>query len=143
MPVIPSAVNTRSAVFETNRKAMLDALALVEDAARLAMDGGGAKARFYLRGPALAAAVSPEVIYWQVVTPWSQYVSSSDASVTASGGTAPYSYAWQTNNGSASVNDDTAAMTGFQSTDGLPAEAWCIVTDAEGQSVETNRVSLL
>ncbi len=45
MPVIPSAVNTRSAVFETNRKAMLDALALVEDAASLAMDGGGAKAR--------------------------------------------------------------------------------------------------
>ncbi|MCJ8054108.1 methylcrotonoyl-CoA carboxylase [Shinella curvata] len=45
MPVIPSAVNTRSAVFETNQKAMLDALALVEDAAGLAMDGGGAKAR--------------------------------------------------------------------------------------------------
>lgn len=45
MPVIPSAVNTRSAVFETNRKAMLDALKLVEDAASLAMDGGGAKAR--------------------------------------------------------------------------------------------------
>ena len=45
MPVIPSAVNTRSAVFETNRKAMLDALKLVEEAASLAMDGGGAKAR--------------------------------------------------------------------------------------------------
>ena len=45
MPVIPSAVNIRSAVFETNRKAMLDALKLVEDAASLAMDGGGAKAR--------------------------------------------------------------------------------------------------
>ena len=104
--------------------------------------GGGAKARFYLRGPALAAAVAPEVIYWQVVTPWSLYVSSSDASVTASGGAAPYSYAWQTNNGSASVNDDTAATTGFQSTDGLPAEAWCIVTDADGQTIETNRVSL-
>lgn len=45
MPVIPSIVNTRSAVFETNREAMLDALKLVEDAASLAMDGGGAKAR--------------------------------------------------------------------------------------------------
>ena len=45
MPVIPSTVNTRSAVFETNREAMLDALKLVEDAASLAMDGGGAKAR--------------------------------------------------------------------------------------------------
>lgn len=45
MPVIPSAVNTRSETFETNRKAMLDALRLVEDAANLAMDGGGAKAR--------------------------------------------------------------------------------------------------
>ncbi|MGQ2997544.1 MAG: carboxyl transferase domain-containing protein, partial [Variovorax sp.] len=45
MPVIPSAVNTRSETFETNRKAMLDALRLVEEAASLAMDGGGAKAR--------------------------------------------------------------------------------------------------
>ncbi|WP_421580043.1 carboxyl transferase domain-containing protein [Shinella sp. M31] len=45
MPILPSAVNTRSEVFETNRKAMLDALKLVEDAAGLAMDGGGAKAR--------------------------------------------------------------------------------------------------
>jgi len=45
MPVIPSAVNTRSETFEVNRKAMLDALALVEEAAKLAMDGGGPKAR--------------------------------------------------------------------------------------------------
>lgn len=45
MPVIPSAVNTRSETFAANRKAMLDALALVEEAAGLAMDGGGAKAR--------------------------------------------------------------------------------------------------
>lgn len=45
MPVLPSAVNTRSEVFASNRKAMLDALKLVEDAASLAMDGGGAKAR--------------------------------------------------------------------------------------------------
>ena len=45
MPVIPSAVNTRSETFAANRKAMLDALSLVEEAANLAMDGGGAKAR--------------------------------------------------------------------------------------------------
>ena len=45
MPVLPSAVNTRSETFEANRKAMLDALALVEEAAKLAMDGGGPKAR--------------------------------------------------------------------------------------------------
>jgi 3-methylcrotonyl-CoA carboxylase beta subunit len=45
MPVIPTAVNTRSETFATNRKAMLDALSLVEEAASLAMDGGGAKAR--------------------------------------------------------------------------------------------------
>jgi 3-methylcrotonyl-CoA carboxylase beta subunit len=45
MPVIPSAVNTRSETFAANRKAMLDALAIVEEAASLAMDGGGAKAR--------------------------------------------------------------------------------------------------
>nr|WP_314092496.1 carboxyl transferase domain-containing protein [uncultured Shinella sp.] len=45
MPILPSAVNTRSEVFATNRKAMLDALKLVEEAASLAMDGGGAKAR--------------------------------------------------------------------------------------------------
>ena len=45
MPVIPSAVNTRSETFAANRKAMLDALALMEEAAGVAMDGGGAKAR--------------------------------------------------------------------------------------------------
>ena len=45
MPVLPSTVNTRSETFAANRKAMLDALALVEEAATLAMDGGGAKAR--------------------------------------------------------------------------------------------------
>ena len=45
MPVLPSTVNTRSETFAANRKAMLDALALVEEAANLAMDGGGAKAR--------------------------------------------------------------------------------------------------
>ncbi|MCW5706726.1 carboxyl transferase domain-containing protein [Shinella sp.] len=45
MPVIPSAVNIRSETFAVNRKAMLEALALVEEAAGLAMDGGGAKAR--------------------------------------------------------------------------------------------------
>ncbi|MCR6500951.1 methylcrotonoyl-CoA carboxylase [Shinella sp. CPCC 101442] len=45
MPVIPSAVNTRSEIFAANRKAMRDALALVEEAVGLAMDGGGAKAR--------------------------------------------------------------------------------------------------
>ena len=45
MPVLPSAVNTRGETFAANRRAMLDALALVEEAANLAMDGGGAKAR--------------------------------------------------------------------------------------------------
>ena len=45
MPVLPSAVNTRSETFAANRRAMLEALALVEEAANLAMDGGGAKAR--------------------------------------------------------------------------------------------------
>jgi 3-methylcrotonyl-CoA carboxylase beta subunit len=45
MPVLPSAVNTRSETFAANRRAMLDALALVEGAANVAMDGGGAKAR--------------------------------------------------------------------------------------------------
>ena len=104
--------------------------------------GGGAMARFYLRGPALTAVASPEVIYWQVVTPGSQYVSSGDASVTAAGGTAPYSYAWQTNSGAATVNDETGQSTGFQSVDGMSAEAWCVVTDAEGESVETAPVSL-
>ena len=45
MPVLPSAVNTRGETFAVNRKAMLEALALVEEAAGLAMEGGGAKAR--------------------------------------------------------------------------------------------------
>ena len=41
MPVLPSTVNTRSETFAANRKAMLDALALVEEAATLAMDVAG------------------------------------------------------------------------------------------------------
>lgn len=105
--------------------------------------GGGARARFYLRGPGLSASASPDQIYWQVITTFSQYVSSSDASVAVSGGTAPYSFAWATSSGAATVNDSTGQSTGFQSTDGLPAEAWCVVTDAQGESVETNHVSLL
>jgi len=45
MPVLRSSVDTRSSAFAANRAAMLEALAAVEAAASLAMDGGGAKAR--------------------------------------------------------------------------------------------------
>jgi 3-methylcrotonyl-CoA carboxylase beta subunit len=45
MPVIQSTVDIRSETFAANREAMLDALALVEEATSAAMDGGGQKAR--------------------------------------------------------------------------------------------------
>ncbi|MCX2695454.1 MULTISPECIES: carboxyl transferase domain-containing protein [Ochrobactrum] len=45
MPVLKSEILTRSPVFEANRKAMLAALDVVAEASRMAMDGGGEKAR--------------------------------------------------------------------------------------------------
>ncbi|MCH4541221.1 methylcrotonoyl-CoA carboxylase [Ochrobactrum sp. POC9] len=45
MPVLKSEISTRSASFEANRKAMLAAIDTVAEASRLAIDGGGEKAR--------------------------------------------------------------------------------------------------
>lgn len=45
MAVLKSEISTRSASFEANRKAMLAAIDVVAEAARLAIDGGGEKAR--------------------------------------------------------------------------------------------------
>lgn len=45
MPVLKSEILTRTPVFEANRKAMLAALDVVAEASRMAMDGGGEKAR--------------------------------------------------------------------------------------------------
>ncbi|MHC5231512.1 carboxyl transferase domain-containing protein [Brucella sp. LJL56] len=45
MPVLKSEISTRSASFEANRKAMLEAIDIVAEASRLAIDGGGEKAR--------------------------------------------------------------------------------------------------
>lgn len=45
MPILKSAISTRSDSFQANRKAMLDAIDVVAEASRLAMDGGGEKAR--------------------------------------------------------------------------------------------------
>lgn len=45
MPVLKSAIQTRSPAFEANRKAMLAAIDVVAEASRLAIDGGGEKAR--------------------------------------------------------------------------------------------------
>jgi 3-methylcrotonyl-CoA carboxylase beta subunit len=45
MSVIRSTLSTRGAAYEANRQAMLDAIAVVGEAARLAAEGGGAKAR--------------------------------------------------------------------------------------------------
>lgn len=43
MPVLKSEISTRSASFEANRKAMLEAIDIVAEASRLAIDGGGEK----------------------------------------------------------------------------------------------------
>lgn len=45
MPVLKSEISTRSASFEANRKAMLAAIDVVAEASRIAIDGGGEKAR--------------------------------------------------------------------------------------------------
>lgn len=99
--------------------------------------------QFYSATPALTVIVSPETIGWQVVTPGAFYLSSGMATATPSGGTAPYSYAWQTNTGSATIDDPTSDTTGFQSSDGLSAMATCTVTDDDGNVAESNPVSLI
>jgi 3-methylcrotonyl-CoA carboxylase beta subunit len=45
MAVLKSEISTRSASFEANRKAMLAAIDIVAEASRIAIDGGGEKAR--------------------------------------------------------------------------------------------------
>ncbi|KXO79393.1 carboxyl transferase domain-containing protein [Brucella anthropi] len=45
MPVLKSEISTRSASFEANRKAMLAAIDVATEASRIAIDGGGEKAR--------------------------------------------------------------------------------------------------
>lgn len=45
MPVLKSEISTRSSTFEANRKAMLAAIDVVAQASRIAIDGGGEKAR--------------------------------------------------------------------------------------------------
>ncbi|SCD22983.1 carboxyl transferase domain-containing protein [Brucella inopinata] len=45
MPALKSEISTRSASFEANRKAMLAAIDVVAEASRIAIDGGGEKAR--------------------------------------------------------------------------------------------------
>jgi 3-methylcrotonyl-CoA carboxylase beta subunit len=45
MPVLKSEISTRGATYQANRKAMLEAIDIVAAASRLAIDGGGEKAR--------------------------------------------------------------------------------------------------
>jgi len=45
MPVLKSEISTRGATYQANRKAMLEAIDIVAEASRLAIDGGGEKAR--------------------------------------------------------------------------------------------------
>ncbi|KAB2700930.1 methylcrotonoyl-CoA carboxylase [Ochrobactrum sp. Kaboul] len=45
MPVLKSEISTRGATYQANRKAMLEAIDIVAGASRLAIDGGGEKAR--------------------------------------------------------------------------------------------------
>ncbi|URQ74698.1 MAG: methylcrotonoyl-CoA carboxylase [Candidatus Ochrobactrum gambitense] len=45
MPVLKSEISTRGTTYQANRKAMLEAIEIVAEASRLAIDGGGEKAR--------------------------------------------------------------------------------------------------
>ncbi|MFW7358378.1 MAG: carboxyl transferase domain-containing protein [Brucella sp.] len=45
MPVLKTEISTRGATYQANRKAMLEAIDIVAEASRLAIDGGGEKAR--------------------------------------------------------------------------------------------------
>ena len=101
------------------------------------------KRQFYSAAPPLTVTASPETIYWQTVTPGVFYASSGSATASPTGGKPPYSYAWQTNNGGATIDDPTASTTGFQSSDGYAATATCTVTDDDGNVAESNPVSLL
>ena len=98
--------------------------------------------RFYSATPPLTVTASPEEIYWNAVTPGSYWIAASSATATPSGGKPPYSYAWSTDTGGATIDDPASATTGFQSSDGYPANAVCTVTDDDGNVAESNPVSL-
>lgn len=109
---------------------------------------GGTKRQFHASTPEppppppLSVTASPEALDWQVVNPGSFYVSA-ETTVTVSGGTAPYSYAWRLSSGLAGANSDTSATTSFYSGDGAAATAICTVTDSDFFSADSNPVSLI
>lgn len=86
--------------------------------------------------PPLSAMVSPSQAFGFGTD---GMVTSEAATVTPTGGGAPYTYAWVRNTGAATINSPTSATTTFTETGLAASEArnstfTCTVTDASGQT---------
>lgn len=103
------------------------------------MDGATLRTVASFVAPMTVAASPTEVIG----TDTGSTVTSQSATVTPTGGGAPYTYAWVRNTGSATINSPTSATTTFTETGLAVSELrtstfTCTVTDASGQTATAN-----
>ena len=106
---------------------------------------GSAKQVYALAGGGggFAAVIDPNALTWTGFEIWidgSVLATAYQAalSVTATGGTAPYSYAWTQSGATDGFDTPTAATTTLFSLSDAPAVASCTVTDALGAVAVSN-----
>ena len=105
----------------------------------LAMAGGSAAAP----PSPLTASAAPTTETWTYDGGLGYYVSG-DVTATPSGGTTPYTYAWERVSGyvAAGAIGPTSAVTPFVSLFGTTTVFKCLVTDSLGVTAYTNNVSI-
>lgn len=93
---------------------------------------GGAWKQVYSAAPALPPLTAS---IWPATTNWSfngLFFEAGPLTCSASGGTAPYSYAWLAED--TGFNEPTASSTGVTSTSPMSRSVACLVVDALGQT---------
>lgn len=90
--------------------------------------------------PPFTAAAAPSSVVWNGPDMFGFYASDT-ITATPTGGTGPYTYAWETVSGDSFTGYDTAAAS-FVTVTGNPAVVKCLVTDSLGASAYTNNVSI-
>lgn len=110
-------------------------------------DGAGAQVVFS-PSSGMSVSVTPDV-YGSAASPTGVAITTSSASVTVSGGTAPFSYLWERTDaegGTWQILSPTSATTQFRrllvppTADAYPATFACTVTDSTGQTAVTSDV---
>ena len=138
------SVRTTSGLAEIGAVAVRTSAGLVTIGERWVRDASNNLVRvFSSAAAAFTAQASPDTVFGAASRPGSAAVYTNQASVTVSGGKAPYTYAWSTDP-SFNVTAPTAAATtfraGVESGDTLEADFFCTVTDADGRTAVTNTV---